>query len=97
MSDRTVTEQQVRSAFIDHLSPNQIICFNHVMDELFPELPKLGELIDVSDTFVRMPSGNWRPFHHIGNDGRVFTGSIPDGTLVGWKRYRRQTPTQKGA
>jgi hypothetical protein len=87
VTERTVTEQQVIDALKKRLS------FKDTVSSLFPELPKPGELVDVSDTLAPMPYGNWRPFHHIDNEGRVFVGPA---SLVGWKHYRRQTPTQKG-
>jgi hypothetical protein len=97
MTERTVTEQQVIDAMNKFAPETSLAHYGILFDELFPDLPKVGELIDVNDTVNPMPYSNWRPFHHIGYDGRVFTGSIPDGTLVGWqKTYRRQTPTERG-
>ena len=94
MTKRTVTEKQVRSAFIDHLLPNQIVCFNHLMDELFPELPKFNELILVWDGDSK--EGNtWRPFHYFTNEGRAIVSYL-DGSLCEWDHYRRQTPAERG-
>jgi hypothetical protein len=97
MTERTVTEQQVRSAFIDHLLPNQIICFNHVMDELFPELPKAGELILVSDLDLDFVNPKWRRFKEFDRNGWVVVnnGAHLEEDVI-WKNYRRQTPAERG-
>ena len=93
MTERTVTEKQVREAFIDHLLPNQIICFNHVMDELFPELPEVGELVLVWDDDQKS-CGNW--FHFIEIDCGVIMVTDHDGDKESWDNFRRQTAIERG-
>jgi hypothetical protein len=97
MTERTVTEQQVRSAFIDHLLPNQIICFNHVMDELFPELPAHNELILVwVDHEIPENIDRWYQFEKLNSDGSVDVWHPTTKYRYNFDNYRRQTPAERG-
>jgi hypothetical protein len=94
VSDRTVTEQQVRKAFIDHLSVNQIISLgNNVMEQLFPELPKVGELILAWDN-NQPDCKNWYEFSGFA-DGNIGVINYDDDILY-FDNYRRQTPAERG-
>jgi hypothetical protein len=89
MTERTVTEQQVIEAMNKHSE------LSNMYDELFPELPKFGELVLVWDGGRKAAGKTWRAFHHFNNEGRAVVSYL-DGSLCEWDSYRRQTPAEKG-
>jgi hypothetical protein len=98
MSERTVTEQQVIDVFNMPFSLDQRICLNLIFSELFPELPKVGELIKPWDGDEEPDLTIWRTFHGLTAIGIVQT-SYFDGdfeSLTEWDNYRRQTPAERG-
>jgi hypothetical protein len=94
MTERTVTEKNIRDALKNrNLNPDHLY-FKTVLDELFPELPKANELVliwDKGSTTV----GGWLPFVKIRDDGRVIVLD-EDGNDELWDEYRRQTPAERG-
>jgi hypothetical protein len=88
MTERTVTEQQVIDAMNKHSVPSS------VYSELFPDLPKVGELIKVCDEYQKA-GGEWFPFVKINDDGYIIVIDI-DGEEELWDNYRRQTPVERG-
>jgi hypothetical protein len=95
MTERTVTEQQVIDAMNKYGSQEPIGHFAFIYDELFPELPKVGELIKPWDHKLEPDIHTWRPFHGISENGNVQTLSDID-CVVEWLYYRRQTPAERG-
>ena len=93
MTERTVTEAQVLNAMNKRAPQKDMIIINEIFDELFPELPKVGELIFVWDdnqpyckdwyAFIEFTGGNVAVAHYDG--GRLY-----------FDNYRRQTPTERG-
>ena len=88
MTERTVTERQVREAM------NKSSKYDCIIKELFPELPKAKELIQVSDN-CNPTVKDWYPFVGINNDGLVIVLD-EDGMEESWDNYRRQTPAERG-
>jgi hypothetical protein len=95
MTERTVTEQQVIDAFNKHVPLDERLCLNSIFHELFPELPKVGELIKPWDTKTEPDIDRWRRFHGISKTGIIETLS-DKGCVIQWLYYRRQTPAEKG-
>jgi hypothetical protein len=93
MTERTVTEQQVLNAMNKRAPQKDMIIINEIFDELFPELPKLGELIlcwdDLSDF------RDWCYFDGINNNGKANTIDY-EGDEESYDNYRRQTPAERG-
>ena len=100
MTERTVTEAQISLAIDKHLincgplkHKNDLLQYRQFFDELFPELPKVGELIlcwnddcpgcQVWCGFLEMVDGKLCAIDSDG-DQLYFTG------------YRRQTPFERG-
>jgi hypothetical protein len=94
MTERTVTEQQVIDAMNKHISKNKNDSYHVIFDELFPELPKAGELVLIWDKGSDS-TGGWFPFVKIRDDGRVIVLDY-DGNDELWDEYRRQTPAERG-
>ena len=72
--------------------------FNELFEALFPELPKVGELIKPWDGDEEPDLTIWRTFHGVTAIGVVQT-SYFDGdfeSLTEWDNYRRQTPAERG-
>jgi hypothetical protein len=86
VSERTVTERQVREAM------NKFSNYDHIIKELFPELPKVGEFILVWDAIG--DGSDWRSFAYMSDD-QIHT---LDDEGCGWENYnyRRQTPAERG-
>jgi hypothetical protein len=95
MTERTVTEQQVIAALekLGHTAYQLTITAN-IMIELFPKLPKMGELVLTSDK-GSTSVGGWLPFVKIRDDGRVIVLD-EDGNDELWDNYRSQTPAERG-
>jgi hypothetical protein len=94
MSKRTVTEQQVIDAMNKHISKNKNDSYHVIFDELFPELPKLGELILCWDD-NQDNCKTWCDFNGINNNGKA--NAIDDeGDEESYDNYRRLTPTERG-
>jgi hypothetical protein len=97
MTERTVTDKQVINALVK-LGVN----FIHnpmamkLMDELFPERPKLGELILVWNKTKDDPSEEWVRFVKISPSGDVIFKCLHSGVMLGCTNYRRQTPAERG-
>jgi hypothetical protein len=94
MSNRTVTEQEVIAALNKHAAAFTIPDYTLVFNELFPELPKVGELIEVVDNGLPGIKG-WYPFVGLHNDGRVIVLDEDDNDEL-WDNYRQQTPVERG-
>jgi hypothetical protein len=94
VSERTVTEAEVIAAMNKHSSRHDAFYSSNVFDELFPELPKYKELIQVSDN-CEPTVKDWYPFVGINHCGRVIVLD-DDGNDELWDNYRRQTPAEKG-
>jgi hypothetical protein len=94
MTERTVTEQQVIDAMNKYGSQEPIGHFEFIYDELFPSLPKLGELVKVWNGGL---DGNkeWGIFLYIDKDGQVCTEDECGDEWL-WDNYRRQTPAERG-
>ena len=88
VSERTVTEQQVIDAINKHSR------YKDIIKDLFPELPKVGELIlcwDDNQDNCKI----WCDFNGINNKGKA--NAIDDeGDEESYDNYRRQTPTERG-
>jgi hypothetical protein len=93
MAERTVTEQQVIDAMNKYGSQEPIGHFEFIYDELFPELPKAGELVFVWDN-GEIGRGGWFPFVEL--DCGVVMVTDLFGDKESWDNYRRQTPSEKG-
>ena len=92
MSERTVTEQQVIDAMNKYVSLQKKALFNELFEALFPEQPKVGELILVWDAIG--DGLEWRSFAYMsGNEIHTL-----DEEGCGWENYnyRRQTPAERG-
>ena len=92
MTERTVTEQQVIDAFNKNshlLAPQYQIIF----DELFPELPKSGELIQCFNN--NTSNKVWRAFCHFAPCFEVVVKDS-NGSQFVYDNYRRQTPAERG-
>jgi hypothetical protein len=87
MTERTVTEQQVIDALKKYLS------FKDTVSELFPELPKEGELILVWHD-GHHENAEWYKFDKI-DSGLIFV-ITPYGNRESFDNYRRQTPAERG-
>jgi hypothetical protein len=97
MTERTVTEQQVIDAMNKYGSQEPIGHFAFIYDELFPELPKVGELILVWDKEKNNNNHeDWLHFHRINEFGHVVTMCPSSAIIHIWKHYRRQTPAERG-
>jgi hypothetical protein len=94
MTERTVTEQQVLNAMNKRVPQKDMIIINEIFDELFPELPKVGELVLTWDKGSDS-TGGWFPFVKINDDGRVVVLDY-DGDDELWDSYRRQTLAERG-
>jgi hypothetical protein len=93
MTERTVTEQQIRDALKNrNLNPDHLY-FKTVLDELFPEPPQVGEII----LGISLLSGQtgWGRFLHFTDDGAVCTHD-GNSTKTIWSKYRRQTAIERG-
>ncbi len=97
MTERTVTEQQVINAMNKCVPLDERIALNMIFDELFPELPKVGELILVSDLDLDFVNPKWRRFKEFDRNGWVVVnnGAHLEEDVI-WKNYRRQTPAERG-
>jgi hypothetical protein len=96
MTERTVTEQQVIDAFNMAVPLDERMSLGLIFNKLFPEPPKVGELILVSDGDLDCLNSYWRQFKEFDN---VFVVVNSGGHLeadIIWKNYRRQTPAEKG-
>ncbi len=91
MTERTVTEKQVRDA-LAFSSQTTIAIDERILNRLFPELPKVGELVLVWD---EIPEGaDWQTVISIsGNEIKTLSF---DGEHYKSCNYRRQTPAEKG-
>jgi hypothetical protein len=96
MTERTVTEQQVIDAMNKFASQNILGHYGIIFDELFPELPKVGELILVSDGDLDCLNSYWRQFKEFDNGFVVVnSGGHLEADII-CKNYRRQTPAERG-
>jgi hypothetical protein len=96
MTERTVTEQQVIDVFNKPLPQDERIYLNAIFEKLFPELPKVGELILVSDHDLDCLNSYWRQFKEFDNGFVVVnSGGHLEEDII-WKNYRRQTPAERG-
>jgi hypothetical protein len=95
MTERTVTEAEVIAALekLGHTAYQLTITAN-IMIELFPELPKVGELILCWDE-NEPDQKNWCCFVGISNDGRSIAIDH-EGDEEPWDNYRRLTPAERG-
>jgi hypothetical protein len=88
MTERTVTEGQVIDAMNKHSDRSKFY------SELFPDRPKVGELIAVLNHDLQGIKG-WYLFVGFYNDGRVIVlDNYGEEEL--WENYRRQTPEERG-
>jgi hypothetical protein len=101
MTERKVTEKQISLAIDKHLincgplkHKNDLLQYRHFIDELFPELPKVGELILCWDK-NEPDQKNWCYFVGISNDGRAIAIDH-EGDEEPCDNYRRQTPAERG-
>jgi hypothetical protein len=95
VSERTVTEAEVIAAMNKHSSRHDAFYSSNVFDELFPELPKGGELIWVWNGNGATDEGAWRKFFSLDADGNILTKG-EYGDYCEWENFRRQTPAEKG-
>jgi hypothetical protein len=97
VTERAVTEQQVIDVLNKHGNANNLAYFEPVYKELFPELPKAGELILVSDNVINCSSTLWQRFKEFDSKGWavVNNGGHLEEDII-WKNYRRQTPAERG-
>jgi hypothetical protein len=93
VTERTVTEQQVIDAMNKHGIEHRMAYFEVIWDELFPELPKLGELILAWDN-NQPDCKNWYEFSGFA-DGNIGVINYDDDILY-FDNYRRQTPAERG-
>ena len=93
MTERTVTEQQVINAMDKFASQNILGHYGILFDELFPELPKAGEIILVWDNDEKQ-GGEWFSFVKIDYGSIIVIDR--DGDEESWDNYRRQTPAERG-
>jgi hypothetical protein len=95
MTERTVTEAEVIAALekLGHTAYQLTITAN-IISQLFPELPKVGELISVWDKNFTQ-DGVWHPFVEFIGDGRVIVIGR-SGSESAYDNYRRQTPAERG-
>jgi hypothetical protein len=95
MTERTVTEAEVIAALekLGHTAYQLTITAN-IMIELFPELPKVGELILCWDA-SHPDCKDWRYFDGFNNYGKVNTINY-EGGVETFDYYRRQTPAERG-
>jgi hypothetical protein len=97
MTERTVTEAEVIAAMNKHISKNKNDSYHVIFDELFPELPKVGELILVWDKEKNdNKHEDWLHFHRINELGNVVTMCPSSAIIHVWQHYRRQTPAERG-
>jgi hypothetical protein len=100
MTERTVTEQQVISALVNVFKPNlgvqhmQYFITTGLLKELFPELPKVGELILCGDKGPSKGVEDWQRFKKLHENGKIITEA--NGFTYTWDFYRRQTPAERG-
>jgi hypothetical protein len=94
MTERTVTEQQVIDVFNKPLPQDERIYLNAIFEKLFPELPKVGELVKVWNGGLDGNKG-WGIFLYIDKDGQVCTEDECGDEWL-WDNYRRQTPAERG-
>ncbi|MFT5451722.1 MAG: hypothetical protein ACI9N9_001208 [Enterobacterales bacterium] len=94
MTERTVTEAEVIAAMNKHSSRHDAFYSSNVFDELFPELPKVGELVKLWDSGD--PNlGFWDKVLGFNVDGHVIIMG-EEGDDESWNSYRRQTPAERG-
>jgi hypothetical protein len=99
MTERTVTEQQVIDAFNKPLPLDERVCLNAIFEKLFPELPKVGELIWVWNGNGATDEGAWRKFFSLDAHGNILTKGVYGDYCewdCEWDNYRRQTPAERG-
>jgi hypothetical protein len=64
---------------------------------LFPDLPKVGELILTRDHKANNSSPeDWQRFEKFDNNGKVVTRCPVTNFTYTWDTYRRLTTTEKG-
>jgi hypothetical protein len=97
MIERTVTEQQVIDAFNMAVPLDERMSLGLIFNKLFPELPKVGELILFSDLDLDFVNPKWRRFKEFDRNGWVVVnnGAHLEEDVI-WKNYRRQTPAERG-
>tara|TARA_R110000851_G_C13000138_1_gene558220 strand:- start:867 stop:1160 length:294 start_codon:yes stop_codon:yes gene_type:complete len=95
MTERTVTDTQFREAINKRVHLDERIALNMIFDELFPELPKVGELIWVWNSNDATDEGAWRKFFSLDAHGNILTKGVY-GDYCEWDNYRRLTPAEKG-
>jgi hypothetical protein len=94
MTERTVTEQQVIDVLNKYGLTTNLKTINLIFLELFPEQPKLGELVKVWNGGLDGNKG-WGIFLYIDKDGQVCTEDECGDEWL-WDNYRRQTPAERG-
>jgi hypothetical protein len=95
MTERTVTEAEVVAALekLGHTAYQLTITAN-IISELFPELPKVGELVKLWDSGD--PSlGFWDTVLGFNDHGHVIIMG-EEGDDESWDSHRRQTPAERG-
>jgi hypothetical protein len=96
MTERTVTEQQVIDAMNKRAPSKDMIIINQIFDELFPELPKVGELILCWNGEQNDNEQHWLPFIKLTDCGYVIAKLYNSGIIYNFEHYRRQTPAERG-
>ena len=94
MTERTVTEKQIRDALKNRNLNPEHMDFKRVLKDLFPQLPQVGEVVLVWDNGVKGGQGEWFPFVEL--DCGVVMVTDRDGDKESWDNYRRQTAIEKG-
>lgn len=93
MEEQRITQQELHDVFHKHFAsfPN---LYRLMINELFPERPKLGEIIRVWDDDEN--SYSFRELACFNSDGTVVCSLIGGTLTMPYKNYRRQTPAERG-
>ena len=94
MKEKRITQQELYDVFDKHFHtiPN---VYQIMIGELFPEPPKVGELIYAYSNNDSNPDGKWGEFLRFEGDTDIVIGSREEGVTY-HKKYRRQTPLERG-
>jgi hypothetical protein len=101
---RAVTEEVLKQALLSRRLTHEKamgscciqINYEELLSELFPDLPKVDELILVMDHGSSKSPEEWQRFEKFDNNGKVVTRCPVTNFNYTWDTYRRLTTTEKG-
>jgi hypothetical protein len=101
---RAVTEEILKQALLSRRLTHEKamgscciqINYEELLSELFPDLPKVDELILVWDRPSNNEMQDWQHFVRFDENEKVETRCPVHGEIYTWDTYRRLTTTEKG-